>query len=405
MNFPFNCLGCGHENFADWTHIGRQVLCGQCGRVATVPAPMEPVYADTESGLAVRFACPVCGRNFAAKRSLVGQKIRCNGCGAGVRVPAGNSFPVEDASRVVLSAISASTRAVAPPAVAKPGARVSPANSFPSAGEARGVVSPNPGSSRAAVSRSSGNSRAVVSPKSVGRSAVARAADAAVPPVQDEARNEPSPVLEQIESIADVAHRERAAVVLPTRAETMEQARQEAAAQQAVVTQEKAEKAKRAKKKKRKNADYSDLKETLTLVAGVGVLVGVLALLAWRFPDFRFPLGGLLAVIGFVLYLLGTMSLTRLVETEALFTRLAFRFFPPYQLWFVLSHWDQARDFFAFFVSGAMVMAIGGAVVTTSQTFKRANENEREYRKAVREAVYGELELKPLTKDGQPAKK
>ena len=141
MNFPFNCLGCGYENYAEWSHIGQQVFCGQCGRVATVPAPMEPFERQTESGLAVRFACPVCGRNFATKRALVGQKVRCSGCGAGVRVPAGNSFPVENAASVVLNAISAKSRPVAPAAGVTPGAGVATGNSFPVQGTSRGAKS------------------------------------------------------------------------------------------------------------------------------------------------------------------------------------------------------------------------------------------------------------------------
>ncbi len=383
MYFPFNCLGCGHENYAEWSHIGRQVLCVRCGRVATVPAPMEPVGGDTESGLAVRFACPVCGRNFATKRALVGQKIRCNGCGAGVRVPAGNSFPVEPAARVLLNANSASRRAQAPATGTTARARVPAGNSFPVANVSRGVVNANSGGSRA----------------------VARTTTAAVPAVEDETRSESSPVLEQIESIAGVTHGERAEVVLPSRAETMEQVRQEAAGQEAVAAQKQVEKSKREKKKKRKRKSDFELQETLTLVGGVSVVVGVLGLMAWYFPDFRYFLGGLVAVIGFILYLLGARSLRELAANQGFFNLMLYRFFPPYQLWFVLTHWDEARDFFAFFVSGAIVMAIGGAVITTSPTFKRAVASEREYQKAVREAVYGEYQAAPLMKGAQPPKK
>ncbi len=373
MYFPFNCLGCGHENYAEWSHIGRKVLCDRCGRVGTVPAPMEPVYGETDSGLAVRFACPVCGRNFAAKRSLIGQKIRCNGCGAGVRVPAGNSFPVEDAASVLLNLNSISSRAADPATGAKAEVRAPAGNSFPVANVSRGVFDANSGSSRA----------------------VARVTEAAVPAVEDETRGESRPVLERIESIAEVTHRERAEVVLPSRAETMEQVRQEAAEQEAVATQKKVEKAKRDKKKQRKRKGDFELQETLTLVGGVSVVVGALGLLAWRFPDFRYFLGGLVAVIGFILYLLGARSLRELTAHQGFFHLMLYRFFPPYQLWFVLTHWGEARDFFAFFVSGAIVMAIGGAVVTTSPTFKRASQSEREYQKAVREAVYGEFQPAP----------
>jgi hypothetical protein len=126
----------------------------------------------------------------------------------------------------------------------------------------------------------------------------------------------------------------------------------------------------------------------------------VLAVLAWSFPDFRYLLGGLLAVIGVILYLLGARSLRQVAERESFLKLMAYRFFPPYQLWFVLTRWSETRDYFGFFVSGLLVMVIGGAVVTTSPTFKRANESEREYQKALREAVYGELPppARPLVK-------
>ncbi len=256
-------------------------------------------------------------------------------------------------------------------------------NSFPVANVLRGVVNANSGGSRA----------------------VARTTTAAVPAVEDETRSESSPVLEQIESIAGVTHGERAEVVLPSRAETMEQVRQEAAGQEAVAAQKQVEKSKREKKKKRKRKSDFELQETLTLVGGVSVVVGVLGLMAWYFPDFRYFLGGLVAVIGFILYLLGARSLRELAANQGFFNLMLYRFFPPYQLWFVLTHWDEARDFFAFFVSGAIVMAIGGAVITTSPTFKRAVASEREYQKAVREAVYGEYQAAPLMKGAQPPKK
>ncbi len=104
MYFPFNCLGCGHENKAEWSQIGQRVSCRVCSRAAIVPAPMEPLEGGSHGEFAVRFACLICRRSFATKPALVGQKIRCSGCGAGVRVPAANSFPFGHESRVVLNA-------------------------------------------------------------------------------------------------------------------------------------------------------------------------------------------------------------------------------------------------------------------------------------------------------------
>jgi hypothetical protein len=376
MNFPFNCLGCGYENYAEWSHIGRQVYCGRCGRVATVPAPMEPFAKETESGLAVRFACPVCGRNFATKRALIGQKVRCSGCGAGVRVPAGNSFPVEDAARVALNATSAASRTVAPTTKVTAGARVPAGNSFQVANAPSIVRSANSGGSYA-------------SPPAPPTTAPVWSAPANIPSVAPTLR-------EKIESIGGLDHRQPTAVVLPSRAETMEQVRQEVAEQDAVATKKQAEKAKRAKKKKRKKAGFFDPQETMALIGGVSVVVGLLALLAYYLPDFHYPLGGLLALIGFVFYLLGAMSIRRIAESESdsMLKVLAYRFFPPYQLWFVVTHWEVTRDFFAFIASGILIMGIGGAVVMTSPTAKRASRNERAFQDLVDIYVRGK-EFKP----------
>jgi hypothetical protein len=352
MNFPFNCPGCGHENHADWTHIGQQVLCGWCNRPTTVPAPMELAGGETEPGLAIRFNCPACGRSFATKLALAGQKIRCSGCGGGVRVPVGNSIVAANPSRVVLSANSGSGQPV------------------PSAPQALVFT--------------------------------------ALEDDEDDEVDRAMSLREQLASVGGLKRRRAAAVELPSRAETMEQVRQEVAEKEAATAQKKVEKEKRAKKRKRKRSGDLDLQETLTLVGGVSAVVGVLGFVAWYFPDFRYFLGGLVAVIGFFLYFLGARSLRELVAKEGFVKLMLYRFFPPYQMWFVLTHWDETRDFFAFFVSGAIIMSIGGAVITTSPTFRRASENEREYRKAVREAVYGELPTAPkpaARKTEEPAKK
>jgi hypothetical protein len=367
MNFPFNCLGCGYENYAEWSHIGRQVFCRACGRVATVPAPMEPAEGESQSGLAVRFACPACGRNFATKPALVGLKIRCNGCGAGVRVPACNSFPVANASGVLLFALSGISRAMAPATGPNAGVRPS-ANNSPSVASASGL----------ALNANSGSSRAM-----------APAAGATVWAVEDKTKIESSSVREQLEAVGGLKRRERTSVVLPSRAETIEQVRQEAAEEEVAETKINAEKAKKPKKRKRKKTGFFDLRETLTLVGGVSVVVGVLALLAWYFPDFRYPLGGLLAVIGFVLYLLGAMSLRQLAAKEGFFKSMAYRFFPPYQLWYVVTRWADTQDYFAFFASGLIIVAIGVAIVTTSPSAKKAEQSERAYQSVVDEFVRG----------------
>jgi hypothetical protein len=341
MHFPFNCPGCGYENYAEWSQIGKQVVCGGCGRTATVPAPMEVVGGETESGLAIRFTCPACGRNFATKPTLAGQKIRCTGCGGGVRVPGSESIVAVNPSRVVLSANS--TSSLAPVQIAR-----------------EAIVAPAP-------------SAAIEEDRSMS-------------------------LREQLASVGGLKRRRSTTVALPSRAETMEQVRQEVAEQEAVATQKAVEKAKRAKKKKHKKSGYFDLQETLILVGGVSVVVGVLSFLAWFFPDFRYPLGGLLAAIGFFCYFLGAMSLRQIAYNEGFFKMMLYRFFPPYQLWFVVTRWADTQDYFAFFASGLIIMGIGVAVIKTSETSKRADANEQEYQLMVDEFVRGKDANAPVAR-------
>jgi transposase-like protein len=405
MNFPFNCLGCGHENHAGWSQVGQRFWCRACGRAAIVPAPMEPFEGGSTGEFAVRFACPVCGRSFATKPALAGQKIRCSGCKAGVRVPAANAFPVEHASRVVLNGLSGSSRAIArttgsPSGVMPPaGHRMSDSDAwdFPLDGDSASSRSMGPTTERRSrVGPAAGDTianarRAPLQGDSGFSHSIAPAHGVAIR--DDGAQTERDPLLsnDQLEAIGGLTRREQAAVVLTSRGEMMEQVLQETARQDAAEITKNAEKAKKAKRKQRKKTSFFDLQETLTMLVGVGVVVAVLGFLAWRFPEFRFPLAGLLVVIGAVLYLLGAVSLRRVADNESFLKSMAFRFCPPYQLWYVLTHWGDTQDFFAFFVSGLMIVAIGLGVFRTSPTFKTAEDSEREYQVAVDEAVRGKL--------------
>jgi hypothetical protein len=207
--------------------------------------------------------------------------------------------------------------------------------------------------------------------------------------VEDSGEIDAPSLRDQLAAAGSLTRSERAAVSLPSRAETLEQARQEPAEQAAPETTTTAEKPKKRKRKKTKQTGVSDLKETLTLVACVSVVVAVLGFLAWRFPDFRYPLGGLLVVIGFVLYWLGAGSLRELAAREGFLKSMAYRFFPPYQLWYVMTRWEETRDYFAFFASGLLIMAIGVGVVTTSDSFRKAEDSERAYQEALDEWVRG----------------
>ena len=97
--------------------------------------------------------------------------------------------------------------------------------------------------------------------------------------------------------------------------------------------------------------------------------------------QFWFPLSGILCVIGVIVYLLGSVALRQLVAEEGDFKALLYRFCPPYQWWYVLTHWEETRDFFAFFLAGAAIMTIGGGIIKTSAEGKRAEASDRAYQK------------------------
>jgi ribosomal protein S27E len=329
MKFSFTCGGCGHSNDADWSHVGQQIACGGCGHTLTIPPPREAVPAEVEPVPVLRFACPACGRKYSTKSELAGQKIRCSRCGAGVRVPGGDSGAPATHSTPSLKSRASENRGSGPPR--PPRAEVTPSDVYSLEAD------------------NSGNGS----------------------------------MLEQLASIQGVSRPDRPGTVLSSRAQMMEQVREQTIADEAVEAEQRAEKARKKKRKKRKKTSgYFDPKDTLILVGGVGALVGVLALVAWRFPDLRFPLGGFLCVTGFIVYLLGAVALRQLVAEEGAFKMLAYRFFPPYQWWFVLSRWADTRDYFAFFASGLLIMAIGGAVIKTSPVGARAEESERAYQRA-----------------------
>jgi hypothetical protein len=345
MNLPFTCRSCGEASSVAWSQIGQRVACSGCGATATVPPPKETLGAENSSPPALRFACPVCGRKFATKPDLAGKKIRCSGCGAGVRVPGANGAPAP-----------------------KSGANLSTTES----------TSPKPRPNPARVGVANGSSRSAAEP----------------------ALADSSTLIEDLASIEGSDRPRRAEPVLPSRSQMIEAAREHTGPESA-PQEPKAPRAKKKgkKKKKKKKTGYFDLKETLQLVAGVSGLVVVLAFLAWRFPGFRFPVGGFLCVTGFIVYLMGAFSLRQLVAEEGVVQALLFRFFPPYQWWFIASRWDDAKDFAAFFAAGIVAMAIGGGIIKTSPIGKKAEESERAFQKAQQ---HQRADVQQIKTDGPP---
>ena len=234
MYFPFNCLGCGHENHAGWSQIGQRLSCRVCGRAAIVPAPMEPVEGRTRWEFVVRFACLICGRSFAAKPELVGQKIRCSGRGAGVRVPAGNSFPVEHKTSIVLHALSVipvrsrAAEGACPRGEAAGGSFKLGRNPWwrdPDDGTSDSNRSKAPTTGPwSSVRPPAGHSSPVANPRPVpsdddsgDRHWVTSSTTDAVPAAPARSEIDPWRSQDQLEAIADFTRSEHAAVVLPSR--------------------------------------------------------------------------------------------------------------------------------------------------------------------------------------------
>ena len=293
----------------------------------------ETVDTASEPVSFLRFACPACGRKFATKPELVGKKVRCSGCGAGVRVPEADGSPAAPSSRPALKTYGATDQ---------PRTRTLPA-------------------------------------QKPAERAVAR-------PVADQETGTPSSLLDDLTSIEGVKRPRRAEAVLPSRSETMERVLQTSADPEGSGTSRTSDPARKKtkKKKKKKASGYFDPKETLILVGGVSALVAVLAFFAWGYPDFRFPLGGLLCVVGFIVYLLGAVSLRQVVAEEGFVQLLLFRLCPPYQWWFVATHWEETRDFVSFFGAGLLILSIGGVVIKSSPIGKEAEASERAFQKATR---------------------
>jgi hypothetical protein len=342
--------------------VGQKITCGGCGKAIRVAAPRESA-PETDADAAepapvVKFTCPLCGRKYATKPELAGKKIRCTGCGAGVRVPASS----EDVSSTERSR-SAVSATPAPSASLK-------------AGATRGG--------------------AAMAPSDQGIKA-----RAPQPPDADESDAYSLSPLEELASSDHVKPNTPVGAVLPSRAEAMQQVRQEVAKQEA-ETQQAAKTRKKKKRKKKKRAGEFDLKETLILVAGVGALVAVLAVVAWRLPDFRIILGGLLCVLGFIVYVMGLVSLRQLAAEEGAFKALLFRFFPPYQVWFVVSRWADTRDYVAFFIAGLLVLTIGGAVLKTAPMTKEEIASARAFERA-RGGRTAQIPTPPGLSDAIPA--
>ncbi len=364
MTLTCTCQACGSVSQAEWSRAGQSIACPGCGRSLKVPVPREVAGGADRSPLMVRFRCPSCQRKFATKADLVGKKIRCSGCGAGVRVPADESI------------VNSPVVAADPTAMVK--------FRCPHCKQTSKVPAHRAGEKV----HCDGCGTAVRIPSGSGGAAPLPSAPA-VEAFGDLAARRPAPVddgglsgtLEMLESLEGTPASRRAGGVLLSRSATMEQVRQQAA--ESAAQKEQAARAKK-KKKKRKKAGDSDVKETLILVGCVGAFVGVIAVVAWQLPDLRFPIGGVMCLVGFIVYLLGAAALRQRVAEEGGFQVLLFRFCPPYQWWFVMRNWSDTRDHVAFFGAGLVILALGGAVIKNSPIGVKAAAGDRAYEQARR---------------------
>ncbi|SIO59162.1 hypothetical protein SAMN05444166_5947 [Singulisphaera sp. GP187] len=320
MALQVTCRDCGHVNQVDLARAGRKYLCGGCGIMGSLPASSGSPSESAE-GSVVRFHCPSCGRKYATNAELAGKKIRCKGCGAGVRVPGAGTGTGADTSHSAMKAAGSSSQAIA---------------------SQRSDTDPMPAS----------------------------------PHAEDDTLS----LLDDLAALEGGKGRKRTEAVLPSRSEAMEQVRQKVAEQEAAEALKKEAKAKRMRKKK-KGSSYFDPKDTLILAGGVTGFVAVLAFLSWGYPDLRFPVGGFMCVLGFIVYLLGAASIKQIVAEEGFHHVVLFRFFPPYQWYFVATRWSETKDFVAFFAAGLIILGIGGAVLKTSPIGKKAEASERAYQK------------------------
>jgi predicted RNA-binding Zn-ribbon protein involved in translation (DUF1610 family) len=307
------------------------ITCRACGQTNDLESPQaaqarscsacgKPLSVTPPAAATLKFACPSCGRNFATKPELAGKKVRCSGCGASVRVPDGE--PAGTASE----------------------------------------------SSRPAL-------------KSFGGDSSSTARKTAERTTASDAAPDDSSLLDDLAALEGKSRRSRAEAILPSRSEAMAQVREKVAEEEAEKAVKAAEKARKKKKVKKKGSGFFDPKETLRLVGWVSVGIGLLAFLAWGYPDFRFPLGGLMCVVGFIVYLMGWASLKQYAAEQGPIAAILFRFFPPYQWYFVLKNWADTKDFVAFFGAGFLILSIGGVVIKSSPVGKMAAESEKAYQK------------------------
>lgn len=314
--------------------------------------------------MALQVTCRDCGHVNQIDMSRLPQKYLCNGCGVLGSIPAalgevGNSAEL---SVVRFKCPSCGLKYATKPELAGKKIRCKSCGA--------GVRVPEAESSQSTIETGKSSSHRTTSKRP----------DADRVPPSSHGEDDALPLLDDLAALEGVKRHKRAEAVLPSRSEAMEQVRQKVAEQEAADTLKREENAKKKRKKKKKTG-YFDPKDTLILAGGVTAFVAVLAFLSWGYPDLRFPVGGFMCVLGFIVYLMGAASIKQIVAEEGFHHVVLFRFFPPYQWYFVATRWSETKDFVAFFAAGLVILGIGGAVLKTSPIGKKAEASERAYLK------------------------
>jgi hypothetical protein len=269
----------------------------------------------------VKFACAACGRKYATRPELIGKKISCKGCGARVRVP-GEAAPVEPPRAAVSS-----------PSIPHPGALRPDPDPLGRLGIELEEALPGGGPAR----------------------------DGSKPGRQGRRPGG-----------------ERVATVLPSRTEAMEEVRRLEQEQAEAKAKEKRKRQKVVKDAMRKRVAGSlEMGDIVTLVGGCAGAAVVLGGLAWAYPGLRFPIGGVLCLLGLIVYLLGTAGFSKIAREEGDFHALGCRFIPLYKWYFLITRWSLVKDYVAFFVVGMAVMATGGVFIKMSDVGREAEASER----------------------------
>ncbi|MFO0954701.1 MAG: hypothetical protein U0835_26760 [Isosphaeraceae bacterium] len=307
MTFAFSCHECGHLNHAEFSWCGRSMHCGGCGTKVVVPAPREGkagTAAPPVSAGSVKFACPSCGRKFSTKADLAGKKIKCGGCQQTLRIPDPGLVPGSGSP----SAAPPAAKVPTPPKISRE-RKTTPASESPALAALDlydlGDASPPEDASRGSRPRSRPRGEAVES-------------------------------------------------VLPSRSEAMA----ELSAQAAAAEAEAAKKAKKKKKKKRSTGGL-EMNEVWTLLGAACVGLVLVAGLTYAVPGARFPVGGLLCVVGFVVYLLGVYGFSKVASEEGAIYSLMCRFVPLYKWYYLVTRWDEMKGHFSFYAVGLMMLLPG----------------------------------------------